>query len=132
MIECKQGSQAYLSGSAEVIQAENKAAAVGRWYYSEPALKSDGNGQLVIFSKSSVAPAEIFEWGIDAEKQPFERYRWCENDFYEDSDYDKTISTEELIKQIEETSSILKKHGFDTVSKQYDMIKAKINSILWR
>ena len=49
-----------------------------------------------------------------------------------DTDYEKTISTEELIKQIEEISSILKKHGFYTVSKQYDMIKAKINSTLWR
>jgi len=94
---------------------ENKVVTVGRWSYSEPAQTSDENGQLVIFSKSSVAPAEIFEWGIDAEKHPFERYRWCENDFYEESNYEKTI---------------LKKHSFDTVSKQYDMIKAKINSVL--
>ena len=115
-----------------MIQVENKVVTVGRWRYSEPAQTSDENGQLVIFSKSSFAPAEIFEWGIDTEKHPFERYRWCENDFYEESNYDKTISIEELIKQIEEISSILKKHGFDTVSKQYDMIKEKINSILWR
>ena len=38
---------------------ENKAVTVGRWRYSEPAQTSDENGQLVIFSKSSVAPAEI-------------------------------------------------------------------------
>ena len=107
---------------------ENKVVTVGRWHYSEPALKSDENGQLVIFSKSSVAPAEFYEWGIDAEKHPFERYRWCENDFYEESNYNKTISTEELIKQIEEISSILKEQGFDAVSQQYDMIKAKINA----
>ena len=108
---------------------ENKVVTVGRWRYSEPTQTSDEKGQLVIFSKSSVAPAEIYEWGIDAENHLFERYRWCENDFYEESSYDKTISIEELIKQIEEISSILKKHGFGTVSKQYDMIKAKINSI---
>ena len=111
---------------------ENKTVSVGRWQYSEPSFEADENGHIVICSKSSVAPAEFFEWGIDAEKRPFERYRWCENDFYEESNYEKTISIEELIKQIEEISSILKKHGFDTVSKQYDMIKAKMNSILWR
>ena len=105
---------------------EKETFAVGRWRYSEPTLKSDENGQIIIFTKSSVAPAEFFEWGIDTEKRLFERYRWCENDFYEGSDYDKTISKEELIKQIEEISSILKKHGFDAVSEQYDTIKAKI------
>ena len=87
---------------------------------------------LSFFQSQLLLPLKFFEWGIDAEKHPFERYRWCENDFYEESNYEKTISIEELIKQIEEISSILKKHGFDTVSKQYDMIKAKINSILWR
>ena len=60
---------------------ENKTVSVGRWQYSEPAFEADENGHIVICSKSSVAPAEFFEWGIDAEKRPFERYRWCENDF---------------------------------------------------
>ena len=111
---------------------ENKVVAVGRWHYSEPTLEADENGHLVIFSKSSVAPAEIFEWGIDTEKHLFERYRWCENDFYEESNYDKTISKEELIKQIEEISFILKEHGLDTVSEQYDRIKTHINRDLTR
>ena len=53
---------------------ENKAATIGRWHYSEPALDADESGLTVIFSKSSVAPAEIFEWGIDADNHPFERY----------------------------------------------------------
>ena len=61
-------------------------------------------------------------------KASFERYRWCENDFYEELNYNKTISEKELIGQIEKISSILKEHGFDTVSEQYDIIKAKINS----
>ena len=105
---------------------ENKTVSVGRWQYSEPAFEADENGHIVICSKSSVAPAEFFEWGIDAEKRPFERYRWCENDFYEEANYDKTISKEELIKQIEEISFILKEHGLDTVSEQYDRIKTRI------
>ena len=85
---------------------ENKVVTVGRWSYSEPAQTSDENGQLVIFSKSSVAPAEIFEWGIDAENHPFERYRWCENDFYEECNYDKTISIEEVNYSVIESPSM--------------------------
>ena len=50
---------------------ENKTVSVGRWQYSEPAFEADENGHIVICSKSSVAPAEFFEWGIDAEKRPF-------------------------------------------------------------
>ena len=109
---------------------EKQVFVIGRWLYSKPTLEADENGQIVIFTKSSVAPAEIFEWGIDAEKHLFERYRWCENDFYEELNYNKTISEKELIGQIEEISSILKEHGFDTVSEQYNIIKAKINSRL--
>ena len=109
---------------------KNKTVSVGRWQYSKPSFEADESGQTVIFSKSSVAPAEIYEWGIDADNHPFERYRWCENDFYEESNYSKTISKEELIKRIDETSSILKKHGFDAVSEQYDRIKMQINSVL--
>ncbi len=107
---------------------ENRAATIGRWHYSEPTLEADENGQIIVFSKSSFAPAELFEWGIDAENHPFERYRWCENDFYEETDYDKTISKEELIKQLEDAASVLKQHGFDTISEQYDRIKAQIYS----
>lgn len=70
---------------------ENKTVSVGRWQYSEPAFEADENGHIVICSKSSVAPAEFFEWGIDAEKRPFERYRCCENDFYEEAKIDYTI-----------------------------------------
>lgn len=105
---------------------ENKTVSVGRWQYSEPAFEADENGHIVICSKSSVAPAEFFEWGIDAEKRPFERYRWCENDFYEEANYDKTISKEELTKQIEDIASILKDHGFDAAFEQYNRIKTQI------
>ena len=51
------------------------------------------------------------------------RYRWCENDFYEEANYDKTISKEELTKQIEDIASILKDHGFDAAFEQYNRIK---------
>ena len=107
---------------------EKQAFTVGRWHYSKPNLESDENGHIVICSKSSFAPAEFFEWGIDAEKRPFERYRWCENDFFKEADYDKTISKKELIKQIGEISSVLKEHGFDAVSEQYERLKAKITA----
>ena len=45
-----------------------------------------------------------------------------------DTNYDKTISKEELTKQIEDIASILKDHGFDAAFEQYNRIKTQINS----
>lgn len=58
----------------------------------------DNNGNTVLLRILSAGPAEVWEWGINAEKQPYEKYQWCENDFYEDSSYIKLISMEELLK----------------------------------
>ena len=52
----------------------------------------------------------------------------AKNDFYEEANYDKTISKEELTKQIEDIASILKEHGFDAAFEQYNRIKTQINS----
>ena len=96
-----------------------KTAAVGRWHYTEPTLHAEADESIVVFSKASVAPAEIYEWGFDAERRPFARYRWCEDDFYEACSYDKTISAQELIDRLEEAAAVLKEHGYIALSEQY-------------
>lgn len=106
----------------------DKTAAVGRWHYSEPALHAGTDGSIVVFSKASVAPAEIYEWGFDAERRPFARYRWCEDDFYEACGYDKTISAQELINGLEEAAAVLKEHGDIALSEQYEEMKTQILS----
>ena len=58
----------------------------------------EDNGNTVLLRILSAGPAEVWEWGINAEKQPYEEYKWCEDDFYEDSSYIKEISLEELLK----------------------------------
>ena len=109
---------------------ENGFAAVGRWRWSEPTLEADEKGSTVIFSKSSISPLEVYEWGIDAEKRPFERYRWCENDFYEECDTCKAISEEELMGLLADTASFLREHGCGTAAVKFDEIGKRLKSRL--
>ena len=100
---------------------------IGRWHYSKPVWMPDSEEKIVLIHKSSLAPAEYFEWGIDAENQPYESYRWCEDDFYDDSNYDKMISTDELQEQIRKIQSLFSVNGRDDFTRAYDIILEKLN-----
>lgn len=68
----------------------------GRWFYNKPNLTPDKNGNIVLIHKVSFGPLECWEWGLDSDKIPYETYEWCENDLYEDENYNKSISVSEL------------------------------------
>ena len=73
---------------------------IDRWFFPEPKLIPDSDGNIVIVSKVSVGPCEYFEWGITADMTCFEKYEWCENDF-EKNWYqlrEKTGSDEQIIR----------------------------------
>ena len=100
----------------------------GRWHYLIPGLSPDENGNIVFIRKSSVAPAEIYEWGVNSSKKPYELFKWCEDDFYEDSNYCKTITKEELLSRIEEVSTLFAKNGFPQWSEKLRAIKEAIRT----
>ena len=83
---------------------------------SRPAFSPDKAGNIVILRLSSVAPLEFWEWGINSENQPYERYQWCEDDFFEDSSFCKTISWEELLEH-------LRKNGADDLAEECEKIR---------
>lgn len=66
---------------------------------------------IVLISKKSFGPLEVYECGLDNNHNPYERYEWLENDLYEDEKYCKNISEEELLKQIFGIISIFKSNG---------------------
>ena len=107
---------------------DNRIVTIGRWHYLLPDLRPNQDGNIVIIHKSSVAPAEIYEWGIDAEKHAYERYRWCEDDFYEDSNYCNSISIKELVEEIDRVMDLFVKNNFVDFANEYQNIKSKITA----
>ena len=84
---------------------------IDRWCYTMPNTVPDEDGIIVLISKKSFGPLEVYDWGLDNNHNPYERYEWLENALYEDEKYCKNISEEELLKQIFGIISIFKSNG---------------------
>ena len=107
---------------------DNRIVTIGHWHYFQPDLRPNQEGNIVIIHKSSVAPAEIYEWGMNAEKQAYERYRWCEDDFYEDSSYCNSISIDKLVEEIDRVIDLFVKNDFADFANEYQNIKSIITA----
>ncbi len=93
-------------------------------------LTPDKDGNIVIIRLASFGPLEYYEWGINTDNQPYELYQWCEDDFYEDSNYCKIISKEELLKIIDNQIEISSKNGSSEDVSKYNDIKKWVESRL--
>lgn len=79
---------------------------IDRWVYHKPNLTPDESGNTVIIQMLSFGPAEVYEWGINSGGKPYEMYKWCENDFYEDENGTKNITFAELGRKINEVRQL--------------------------
>ena len=93
-----------------------------------PEATPDKDGNIVIIRFTSFGPLEYYEWGINADNQPYECYKWCEDDFYEDSNYYRIITKEELLKEIDKHIEFLAKGGFSEEASKYNDIKHWVES----
>ena len=107
-----------------------KTIVIGRWHYAEPSPYAGAGEEAVILSKHSVAPAEIYEWGVDAGKQPFERYAWCEDDLYADSSYCKAVSKAELLRRLENAAGLFRANGYGEPAAELERIITQITTDL--
>ena len=105
---------------------EKDAAEISRGYDTMPDLRPNEEGNVVLLRAASFGPAELWEWGLDAKGRPYERYQWCEDDFYEDSSYCKTISKEELIETLEREAAYLEQNGDPAASAEMKAISTRI------
>lgn len=101
---------------------------IGRWYYKEPDLSPNKEGNIVLISETSFGPLEQFEWGLDHNNNPYELYQWLEDDFSEDSNFCRTITKEELLKQIDRAISLFEKNGLSDWVDLYKAIFNRLNS----
>ena len=107
---------------------KNNYVSIGRWNYEKPDLSPNKEGNIVLISKKSVGPLELFEWGLDHNNIPYELYQWLENDFFDDSSFCRTITKEELLKQIDIVISLFGKNGLSDWVDLYGAIIDRLNS----
>ena len=109
---------------------KNKSVFIEHWCYTKPDLVPNKNGDIVIIKKVSFGPLEVYEWGIDFNNTPYECYKWVENDFYDDENYRKNITREELFHQILSVVLLFKENGLSEWITIYGKILDGLNFML--
>ena len=94
---------------------------VGSLFYSAPQSVPNKDGRIVVIRMKCFGPLEVYEWGIDADQSFYEMYQWCENDLYDDN-YDKKISKEKFIEQIENMKRLIQGTEAADWAETYDKI----------
>ena len=109
---------------------KNNSVFIEHWCYTKPDFVPDEVGNIIIIKKVSFGPLEIYEWGIDFNNVPYERYEWVENDFYKDENYRRNITRKELFNQIHSVVSLLKGNGLSEWVTTYEKMLDRLNSML--
>ena len=100
---------------------------IDRWLIAPPQESPDENGERVLITKKSVGPVEVWEWGIREGTQPFMRYAWLENDFYEDDNRTEFLCMAELLEKIRFLAKQLREHGYPEMAARYDALYAELD-----
>lgn len=101
------------------MNQQAKEVSIGRWYYTKPDFVPNKDGNIALILKKSFGPLEVYEWGIDSDKNAYELYRWLENEFYEDESYCITIEREKLLEQIHSVTSLFRNNGLSEWAELY-------------
>lgn len=101
---------------------KNDTVYIEQGLYRKPQLTPNQDGNIVLISKGCFGPLEVYEWGIDADKQAYEHYEWLENDFYQFENYCIKIEWEQLRQQIQNVIVLFRTNGFSDWAEQYETI----------
>ena len=108
----------------------SKSVFVGNWSYLMPDTETDSDGNIVLIKKLSFGPCEVYEWGIDNNSLPFEKYQWCENEYFKDESYFKHITKKELTEQIENVIRVFTENELPEWANNYYKILDWLNSYM--
>ena len=103
---------------------------IGDWSYSMPDMKANSEGNIVLIKKLSFGPLEVYEWGLDNNRLPYEKYKWVGNDFFEDENYIKQITRAELISQIRNLIRVFTENELPEWANTYNKVLDWLNSYL--
>ena len=95
---------------------------IDRWNYTVAEMPQFAGVKLVLISVSCFGPLEVDELGIDSDNRPYELHKWLENDFYEDENYCRNISADELISKIEDYKKTFQQHDLTSQALACDKI----------
>ena len=82
---------------------------IDRWQYTIAEMPQFAGVKLPLISMHCFGPLEVNELGIDADNRPYELHEWMEDDLYEDENYCRNISVDELVAQIKDIRELLQK-----------------------
>ena len=51
------------------MHLNNKTVYIEKWVFNKPKLMPNQDGNIILISKGCFGPVEVYEWGIDANKQ---------------------------------------------------------------
>ncbi|MBR5371539.1 MAG: hypothetical protein IK130_04920 [Oscillospiraceae bacterium] len=95
---------------------------IDRWLIEPPQESPDENGERILICMKSVGPLEVWEWGIRDGNLPFMRYKWLENDFYEDDNRTEHLCMAELLEKIRFIANQLRLHDYPELAARYDAL----------
>ena len=101
---------------------------IGEWFYSLPETTPNKDGNIVLIKMVCFGPLEVYEWGINADNSPFEMYQWCENEFLEDTSYNKTISWKELEAKLSSCIKLFEQEGLIEWKSAYEEVLSWLES----
>ncbi len=105
-----------------------KSVFVGDLCYTMPSLKRDSDGNIKLIHSLRFGPLEVFIWGINSENKPYELYKWCENDYYEQENYCKNISIEALKQKISYLIKLFRNEKLTEWVEEYEKILVWLES----
>lgn len=108
-------------------ERKNDTVYIEQWLYRKPQLTPNQDGNIVLISKGCFGPLEVYEWGIDADRQAYERYEWLENEFYQYDNYRIKIEWKRLRQQIQNVIVLFRNNGFPDWAEQYETILDHLN-----
>ena len=101
---------------------------IWRWDYIKPDFVPNENGNIVLIKKLSFGPLEVYEWGLDSDRNAYELYQWVENEFFEDTSYCITIEKEKLLEQIYSVISLFRDNGLPEWANYYERAIVYLNT----
>lgn len=98
---------------------------VGEWTYRMPDFSRDPNGLIILIDRYTLDGTEAFDWGLDADNEPFTRHRTADDFWWEDDVDLSYITMEELTEEIERLSDFFAENGY------LDWAGAYQNVLVW-
>ena len=103
---------------------------IDRWFYNTPNVKPDEKGDIILLFQYCMGPLEWWKWSIDAQEKFWMEYRWCEDDFYEETSFREEISKDDMIKKMQDMQKFFDEYGLAEYVEMYRNTEELVESYI--